>query len=85
MFVSFGNTISPHCPVDSDVRQGGVIAPILFNIYMDELIVVLNSLGIGGMFFPLNSLGLCYGDHLCLIRLFFNGYVKVMLLSNKHE
>ena len=30
------------------VKQGGVISPILFNVYMDDLSTALNSSGIGG-------------------------------------
>ena len=48
MFVRWGNTISTHFTVANGVKQGGVISPILFNIYMDTLSIALNSLGIGG-------------------------------------
>ena len=48
MFVRWGNTISTHFTVANGVKQGGVISPILFNIYMDKLSIALNSSGIGG-------------------------------------
>ena len=47
MFVRWDNTISTHFTVANGVKQGGVISPILFNIYMDKLSIALNSSGIG--------------------------------------
>ena len=47
MFVRWGNTISAHFTVANDVKQGGVISPILLNIYMDKFSVALNSSGVG--------------------------------------
>ena len=31
--------------VDGDVKQGGIISPMLFNTYMDDLSLYLNSYG----------------------------------------
>ena len=47
MFVRCGNTISTHFTVDNGAKQGRVISPSLFNIYMDKLSIALNSSGIG--------------------------------------
>ena len=48
MFVRWCNAISTHFTVANGVKQGGVIAHILFNIYMDKLSIALNSSGIVG-------------------------------------
>ena len=48
MFVRWGDTISTQFTVANGVKQGGVISPILFNVYMDDLSTALNSSGIGG-------------------------------------
>ena len=49
------------------VRQGGVLSPILFTVYIDELLQHLQKLGVGcqwqGMFVGV----LCYADDLALI------------------
>ena len=61
------------------VRWGGIISPILFNVYMDDLSIALNSSGIegylGAVFF-LNHL--CFADDLCLIRLSSNGMQQLL-------
>ena len=64
-----GNTYSTKYLVTNGVKQGGILSTCLFNVYMNNLNISLNSSGIGG------SLGdhiinhLCYADHLCLISL----------------
>ena len=48
MSVRWGDTISTQFTVANGAKQGGVISPILFNVYMDDLSTALNSSGIGG-------------------------------------
>ena len=74
MFVCWGNTISTHFTVANGLKQGGVISPILFNIYMDKLSIALNSSGIGGYLGNVFLNHLCYADLLvCLISLSSTG------------
>ena len=60
------------------VKQGGILSPSLFNVYMNNLSLSLNHSGIGG------SLGnnlinhLCYTDDLCLIALRSAGMRKLL-------
>ena len=47
MCVRWGNSTSLNILVGNGVKQGGFISPILFNIYMDDLSMHVNSSGIG--------------------------------------
>ena len=47
MSVRWGNTTSKQFTVANDVKQGGVISPILCDVYIDALSAALNSSGIG--------------------------------------
>ena len=51
------------------MKQGGVISPILLNIYMDKFSVALNSSGVGEYLGNIFQNHLCYADDLCLISL----------------
>ena len=41
--VRWGNIYSPFFTVSNGVRQGGIMSPVLFNIYMDDLSNSLNK------------------------------------------
>ena len=46
-YVKWGNVISNHFNVCNGVRQGGILSPTLFNVYMDDLSVKLCQTNIG--------------------------------------
>ena len=66
------------------VKQGGIISPILFNVYMDGLSVLLNSSNIGGQIGHTFLNHLCYADDLCLISLSSAGMQKLLNLCSKY-
>ena len=45
--VQWGSNLSTSFNVSNGVRQGGVLSPLLFNTYMDDLSVKLNETGVG--------------------------------------
>ena len=59
--------------VDNGIKQGGIIFHILFNIYMDDLSMHLNSSGIGGYLGTAFINYLCYADDLCHFSLSSGG------------
>ena len=66
------------------VKQGGIISPILLNIYMDDLSMHLNSSGIGGYLRTAFINHLCYADHLCLISLSSSGMQQLLHICNTY-
>ena len=46
--VRWGNTYSKKFLVSNGVKQGGILSPMIFNIYMNDLSVLLNNSNIGG-------------------------------------
>ena len=69
MNIRWGNTVSSSFHVTNEVKQGGIISPILFNVYMDDLSTFLNNSGIGGHIGEKTINHLCYADDICLIAL----------------
>ena len=45
--VSWGNHLSQYFELSNEVKQGGVLSPILFNIYTDKLLLELIESGYG--------------------------------------
>ena len=62
MKVRCGNTISSSFKVGNGVKQGGILSPVLFNIYMDKLSIALNDTAIGGKIGGQLLNHLCYAD-----------------------
>ena len=47
MQVRFGTAMSSCFSISNGVKQGGVLSPFLFTIYIDNLIIQLRKLSIG--------------------------------------
>ena len=84
MCIRWGNAYPPSFGVSSDVKQGGILSPILFNVYMDDLSVSLNSSNIGERFGNIFLNHLCYADDLCLISLSSASMQKLLGIWSKY-
>ena len=67
MSIRWGNSFSNSFPVANGVRQGGVLSPILFTLYIDDLLLDLKKLGVGCFWDSFFAGALCYADDLTLL------------------
>ena len=65
--VRWGNVTSPLFNVSNGVRQGGVLSPILFNIYTDDLSKLLFATNVGCTLNNVNFNHLAYADDMVLL------------------
>ena len=61
MHIRWGNTFSTSFCVSNSLKQGGIISPVFFNVYMYDLSCILNRSSIGGEI--VNHLS--YADNFC--------------------
>ena len=67
MRIRWGDCISSPFRVSNGVRQGGILSPYLFNVYMDDLSRLLNCCNTGCMSGDTIINHLMYADDLVLI------------------
>ena len=65
--VKWGRNTSSFFTVSNDVRQGGILSPFLFTLYIDELSYQLNNSNLGCHINNVCVNNLFYADDLCLM------------------
>ena len=65
--VRWGNIYSSTFEVSNGVKQGGVLSPILFNLYIDELLERLKKSGFGCHIGSMFMGAFCYADDCTLL------------------
>ena len=66
MSIKWGESLSAPFTVTNGVRQG-VLSPVLFTMYIDDLLVDLSNLGVGCFWGSLFAGALCYADDIILL------------------
>ena len=67
MRIRWNNAVSDYFTISNGVKQGGVLSPVLFGIYLDQLITQLRHLGMGCYMNGLVT-GVCiYADDITLL------------------
>ena len=79
MIVQWGSCLSNAFFVTNGVRQGGVLSPMLFNIYIDGLSDILNKSTIGGSIGGNRFIRLLYADDLCIVSLSSAGLQQLLV------
>ena len=72
--------------VTNGVRQGGVLSPLLFDVYVNELSELLNKSGIGGNLGGTMINHMLYaGDiHVCIVSLSSSGLQHLLNICNDY-
>ena len=83
--MKWNSRISEKYGIANGVKQGGVLSPILFGIYMDNLIKCLKDSYIGCKIGN-NYVGVvCYADDLTLISLTLTGLKCMLAICENYE
>ena len=78
MFVKWGSSLSTGFRVTNGVRQGVVLSPLLFNVYINDLSIQLSQTGIGGSIDGKFVNHMTYTDDLCVISLSSSGLQSLL-------
>ena len=76
--VKWGSQLSSSFSVTNGVRQVGVLSPLLFAVYLNQLSIELNSLDIGCMVGNTCINHLVYADDVCCIAPSLKGLQKLV-------
>ena len=76
--VRWGDQQSDWFEVTAGVRQGGILSPDFYNIYVDDLISKLRSLRIGCYYLDIFAASLFYADDMAIIAPSLHGLQKLL-------
>ena len=85
MYIKWGSTFSGKFHVTNGVRQGGVLSPLLFNVYVNELSDCLNKSGIGGSMNGTVINHMLYADDICIISLSSAGLQQLLNICSGYS
>ena len=85
MYIKWGSIFSGKFHVTNGVRQGGVLSPLLFNVYVNELSDCLNKSGIGGSMNGTVINHMLYADDICIISLSSAGLQQLLNICSGYS
>ena len=81
MTVRWGVCISDSFKVTNGVRQGGILSPQLFNIYIAD---ILNKSSVGGSIGGKRINHMLYADDLCIVSLSSAGLQQLLTICDQY-
>ena len=84
MLVKWGDAMSEPFQVSNGVRQGGILSPYLFNIYMDELSKKLNACKTGCINGLMLLNHLTYADDLVILTPYSGGLQLLLEICSEY-
>ena len=82
--VRWGSTLSPKFNVSNGVRQGGILSPLFFNLYMDKLSVTLSKTKVGCALGKTMVNHLAYADDLVILSPSAKGLQKLLNICSEY-
>ena len=84
MIVKWGNCFSSYFSVSNGVRQGGILSPFLYAVYIDGLSSALNKITAGCYVGNHKINHLMFADDLCCLSPSVKGLCKTLQLCEKY-
>ena len=84
MYIRWGSTLSTAFQVTNGVRQGGIISPMLFNLYINDFSIRLTNSGIGGTLCGKFVNHMIYADDLCIVSLSSSGLQTLLKMCTDY-
>ena len=82
--VKWGDSYSDWFLVTAGVRQGGVLSPDFYSIYVDDLIKELKQLGIGCYYISIFAAALFYVDDMAILAPSIKGLKRLLAVCNEY-
>ena len=82
--VRWDGALSDWFRITAGVRQGGILSPDLYSIYVDDLISILKSSGIGCYVANTFAAALFYADDMCVLAPSVKGLQKMLELCGRY-
>ena len=82
--VRWDNQFSEWFHVSAGVRQGGVLSPDFYGIYVDELVSILKASGVGCYFVDKFAAIIMYADDMVLLAPSLKGLQSLLIITEKY-
>ena len=82
--VRWGDTMSEWFDIKAGVRQGGILSPVFYCLYVDDLVDILSSMGIGCHLKNVFLSILLYADDMALLAPSLNGLQQLLAATEEY-